>query len=78
MIGIGWVKGEPASGAGPLAEAAVTDESVVGNEPVAAVLFGFWAAVDATTLLSVVGNSGGGLVSGWDALEFSADAVSAF
>jgi len=73
VIGIGWVREEPVSEL----ETVLTDASVVGNAPVA-VPFALTDGADATTALSVVGKSGGGLVAGAGGVETSADCVSCF
>jgi hypothetical protein len=77
MIGIGCVKEEPVSELAIVADVAVTDASVVGNAPVAAP-FALTDGAEATTALSVVGKSGGGLDAGAGELVTSADWDSGF
>ena len=77
MIGIGRVKEEAVSELDTDVEVAVTDSSVVGNAAVVAP-FALTDGADATTALSVVGKSGGGLVAGAGELEASADCASGF
>jgi hypothetical protein len=77
MSEIGWVNEEPVSEVEIEGEFAVTDASVVGNGSVTVPL-AFTDGAEATTALSVVGKSGGGLTAGAGELETSVDCASGF
>ena len=77
-MGIDWDRDEPASSPGVGGEAVVTEASVVGNEA-AWLPLGLMDRADgaeATTEVSVVGKSGGGLVAGPDGVEVSGGCAS--
>ena len=77
MSEIGWINVEPVPvRTGSRIEVVVTDYRSLGIDLVAVVPFAFTDGAEATTALSVVGKSGGGLVAGPGELEASADCVS--